>query len=350
MDRGKLRNRFGRQSQNFSTLYHDIFQSTDEDDEGFFWYNAKLSSRAFFMPKVNCLYIHRHRGTEKMGRANLDTGEIFFQESPDGMKDPSCIVVAPNGFQVASASTYCKVVEENNILHQVYMGVVSRYEAGMQGALIIGQLWMRVNAKQFITCQKPSCFVHGIGRTSVDHSFPLDEKIGKTGVQREIESQEIKSVVTSTGIHNEFAVFPDKRIICYTAEGLHTKIILTLLFTRILRRACVRRATFYLTCLNTTLKWRPLLAGTGGQIQMHHERFFSNLFATSSAQSTMTWPCFPLLSTDYLVDVTKETRVVRFAGPEERMTLRIRSLHIAEDGRLVIHSGNFLSLVDAGVM
>ena len=51
-----------------------------------------------------------------------------------------------------------------------------------------------------------------------------------------------------------------------------------------------------------------------------------------------------------LVDVTKETQVVRFAGPEERMTRRIRSLNIAEDGRLVIHSGNFLCLVDAGVM
>ena len=338
-------------------LPHDIFQSTDEDDEGFFWYNAKLSSRAFFMPKVNCLYIHRHRGTEKMGRANLDTGEIFFQESPVGMKDPSCIVVAPNGFQVASASTYCKVVEENNILHQVYMGVVSRYEAGMQGALHhLDELWMpgQCQTIHYVSETKLLCSWHRSTHPPVDQSFPLDRKIGKTGVQLlDFESQEIKNVVTSTGIHNEFAVFPDKRIICYTAGRPpyenHPHIVVYKNSAASLRKT----SNFLFNLFEHDFEveaafgrdWWPNTDASRTSLKFERPVCYlirpinNDMAVFSVAQHGL-----------ILVDVTKETQVVRFAGPEERMTRRIRSLNIAEDGRLVIHSGNFLCLVDAGVM
>ena len=50
------------------------------------------------------------------------------------------------------------------------------------------------------------------------------------------------------------------------------------------------------------------------------------------------------------MDVTKETRVVCFTGPENRLSRRLRSLEVAEDGRLLIHSGDVLALLDMGIM
>ena len=333
-------------------LPHDVFQSAGQDDEGLFWYNAKLSSRAFFVPKVNCLYVHRHRGTEKMGRANLDTGEIFFQKSPRGMMDPSCIVVAPNGFQVASASTYCKVVEENDRLHQVYLSFVSRYEAGMQGALHhIDELWTpgQCQTMHYVSDTKLLSAWNRSYHPPLD--IPLHGKIGKTGVQLlDFESKESKTIVKSTSIHNEFAVFPDNRVVVYTA-GLppyenHPHIVV------------------YKNSAASLRKMRNFLFSLFEHDFEVEAAFGRDWWPNTDASRTFERPVCRLIrpiNNDmavfsvaqhglYLVDVTKETRVVRFAGPEERMSCRIRSLDIAEDGRLVIHSGNLLSLVDAGVM
>ena len=93
------------------------------------------------------------------------------------------------------ASTYCKVVG-NNILHQVYMGVVSRYEADAGCSPLLGRaldagsmpnnsLRVRNQAALFMA--------------SVQHLPPtasVRQKDWEDGVQLlDFESQEIKSVV-----------------------------------------------------------------------------------------------------------------------------------------------------------
>ncbi len=326
-----------------------------------FWDCAETNRRAFFLPKTECLYLHRMRGDGRIARTNLKTGDLFHQDEQRGMMDPQCIVVAPNGFQVASASTYWKSemrpgeVPGTSRIVQYCIGYVTRYEAGLEGALhFLDELsvpgtpdWSGLH---YVTDTTLLCswgrFSHGA------NPYQTDKEAGVHFL--DFASMEWKTVSASKADHRTFAHFPDKRMIVYTAGRVPYEHQPHIVVYKNSAASLRKTSNFLFSLFEHDFEveaafgkhWWPHPAGDTGAASVLEAPRCEHIRPVNNDMVLFAVEKYGL----ELVDVTKETRVVRFTGPENRLFRRLRSLEVAEDGRLVIHSGDLLALLDMGIM
>jgi len=355
-DPWRIEEPFRRALPEFEASFPHRVMNGGEDPHARFWKCAETNRRAFFLPKTECLYLHRLRGDGRIARMNLKTGELSLQEEEFGMMEPQCIVVAPNGFHVASAQTYVRQEEVpgevpgTSRLVQRCTGCVTRYEAGLQGALhYLDQLSVpgKPTDLHYVSDTTLLC---SWGCYYADRDPLLPDR--ENGVELlDFASMERKTVSTSKSVHT-FAHFPDKRIIVYTTGQIpyehqphivvyknsaaslrKTSNLLFSLFERDFEVEAAFGGDWWTAGHNEPTSW--LDAPRCGHIRPVNNDMV--LFAVDKYGLE-------------LVDVTKETRVVRIVAPEERLFRRVNTLNIAEDGRLVIHSGDLLALLDMGVV
>ena len=359
-DTWRVEEPFRRATPEFGASFTAAAMHGGEDLHAHFWKCAEFNRRAFFLPKTECLYLHRLRGDGRIARMNLKTGELFYQEEHCGMMDPQCIVVAPNGFQAASASTYWKSVEVHeevpgtSRIVQFCTGYVTRYEAGLEGALHhLDELSVPGSPTdlQYVSDTTLLCswgrFAHDVAPYQTDK---------EAGVQLlDFASMEQKTVSASKAEHRTTcAHFPDKRMIVYTTGRVPYEHQPHIVVYKNSAASLRKTSNLLFSLFEHDFE---VEAAFGGD-------WWSNPAGDTGAAPVLDAPrCGHIrpVNNDMvlfavekygleLVDVTKETRVVRIVAPENRLFRRLRSLDVAEDGRLVIHSGDLLALLDTGIV
>ena len=352
---------FRRATPEFEASFTGAAMPGDAMSAARFWDCAETNRRAFFLPKTECLYLHRMRGDGRIARTNLKTGELFHQEEQRGMMDPQCIVVAPNGFQVASASTYWKSElrpgeePQRSRIVQYCTGYVTRYEAGLEGALhYLDELsvpgcpdW---GGLHYVTDTTLLC---SWGRFSHDVTpYQTDKEAGVHFL--DFASMEQKTVSASKANHTTCAHFPDKRMIVYTAGRVPYERQPHIVVYKNSAASLRKTSNFLFSLFEHDFEveaafgkhWWPHPAGDTGAASVLEAPRCEHIRPVNNDMVLFAVEKYGL----ELVDVTKETRVVRFTEPENRLFRRLRSLEVAEDGRLVIHSGDVLALLDMGIM
>ncbi len=360
-DTWRVEEPFRRATPEFEASFTEAAMHSDAMPSARFWDCAETNRRAFFLPKTECLYLHRMRGDGRIARTNLKTGELFHQEELDGLMDPQCIVVAPNGFQVASASTYWKSElrpgkePQRQRVVQYCTGYVTRYEAGLEGALHhLDELsvpgspdWAGLH---YVTDTTLLC---SWGRYSHDVTPYQTDKVA--GVQLlDFASMEQKTVSASKAEHRTCAHFPDKRMIVYTAGRFPYERQPHIVVYKNSAASLRKTSNFLFSLFEHDFEveaafgkhWWPHPAGDTGAASVLEAPRCEHIRPVNNDMVLFAVEKYGL----ELVDVTKETRVVCFTGPENRLFRRLRSLDVAEDGRLLIHSGDVLALLDMGVM
>ena len=346
---------FRRATPEFEASFTRGAMQVDAISDARFWECAETNRRAFFLPKTECLYLHRMRADGRIARMNLKTGELSLQEEQRGMMDPQCIVVAPNGCHVASASTYCKTEEVPGTSRFVQrcIGYVTRHEAGLQGALHYLDTLSVPGRPTDLHYVSDTTLLCSWGRFC--HDFDPFHSDKGTGVQLlDFASMERKTVSASKAFHSTFAHFPDKRMIVYTAGRVPYEHQPHIVVYKNSAASLRKTSNFLFSLFEHDFEveaafgkhWWPHPAGDTGAASVLEAPGCEHIRPVNNDMVLFAVEKYGL----ELVDVTKETRVMRVTGPGERLFRRMRSLEVAEDGRLVIYSGDLLALLDMGIM